>query len=168
MIESSFFVDKQRNVDKSLLGVNSIQGIEYHLAKSLPRGSTVSVIFPKEILTEVLPRVALDRSLRVVLVGGAQALRDVLLKQGSLAMQEGVPIDVFLTEPTAFGRDGAWVNPRESSALANIDVVAVGSVLQWFSHSPRDCDLVKIKTVVSEKGVFSSSHFDEEVRSILP
>lgn len=168
MIESPFFVENLKKLPKGVLGVNPLQAIEYHLAKAVPKGATVCVLFPKGILAEVLPRVAVERKLKVMMVGGVPALRSALARQGSLEVRENVPIDLFLTEPTAFGKDGAWVHPHEASAFVGLDVLGVGSVMQWLSHTPKDCDLVKIKAVVSEKGVFSSVHFDEEVRSILP
>lgn len=168
MIESPFFVENLKKLPKEVLGVSPIPAIEYHLSKSVPRGATVCVMFPKGILAEVLPKVALELNLKVLVVGGHPALRNALSRQGSLEVNENAPIDLFLTEPTAFGRDGAWVHPNESGALAGLEVLCVGSMMQWLSHTPRDCDLVKIKGVVSEKGVFSSIHFDEEVRATLP
>lgn len=168
MIESPFFVENLKKLPREVLGVNPLEAIEYHLSKSVPKGGAVCVIYPKGILAEVLPKVAAERKLKVLVIGGPPALRSALARQGSLEVREDVPIDLFLTEPTAFGRDGAWVHPSESYAFADLEVLGVGSMLQWLSHTPKDCDLVKIKAVVSEKGVFSSEHFDEEVRSILP
>lgn len=168
MIESSFFVENLKKLPKGVLGVNPLQAIEYHLARAVPKGATVCVLFPKGILAEVLPRVAVERKLKVKLVGGSPALLTALAHSNSLELREKAAVDLFLTEPTAFGKDGAWVHPHESGALADFDILAVGSVMQWLSHAPKDCDLIRIKSVVSEKGVFSVEHLHEEVKSILP
>ncbi|RJQ18673.1 hypothetical protein C4580_06265 [Candidatus Woesearchaeota archaeon] len=169
MIASPFFVENLKRLPGVGQSLAPLKAIAYHLAKVLPRGGVVGVVYPKGIAEEILAGVAKERNCRIRCFGASQKLCLQLQREGVLEVREDVPIDVFLTEPDGFGPNGAWVRPNESELLVSLPVVGFGSVLQWSQQTPKSHDLVPLKGVVSEKGVYNSTALlDEEVRATLP
>ena len=143
---------------------NAAYALEYNLSHLLPEGSTVCVLYPKSILTKILPSIAKEKKLRVILVGSNAQLIGALIHANLLA-PNGEP-DVFIGEPAGFSTHGVFVLPEESEVWRNNQVIAVGTALQFSAHRPAKFDMVSAFKVISELGVLPYELFSEKAPKI--
>jgi len=135
--------------------------LEYHLSQALPSGATVCALYPKEILTKLLPIVAKEKKLSVMLIGGnAEAVR--ALTDAGVLVAKGIP-DVYVGEPAGFSSKGSLVHHAETPEWTNRSIIAIGSVQQFATHLLAKFDMLHTHKVVSEIGVLPYQLFAEEV-----
>ena len=133
----------------------ALPAILYHLENILPRGGTACVLFPKKILSTLLPKAAVSKNCEILLYGSpTKELRNFKV------VKEIPKADVYIIEPDGFTEGGALVRPEETPILAKLDCVGVGSVHQWTEDQPAEYDFVEITKYVTEKGVHSKDNFN--------
>lgn len=157
---SSFLHERLETRFSRHLARNSY-ALEYHLSNAIPKGSVIGALFPKKLLSKLLPIVAKEKNARVIVIGNKEIIPS-LIKAGVLFEGKAVP-DIFIGEPAGFSKEGVFVSPEETQDWLNNDVLAVCSALQWSSISPAKLDSIPAQKVVSELGVFPHELFVSEV-----
>lgn len=138
---------------------NRSYALAYHLESLLPKNGLVEIINPKEILSSLLPAIALQQNCRVKCRGASDEFRRVFAKLNLLAA-DGVP-DVVLMEPDFLTEGGALVLPQAARAGP---LVGVCSIDKWTKSNPNTHDFVPLTKIVTELGVFSPSSLKEELK----
>ncbi len=145
---------------------NALYAIQYNLEKILPKGGTACVLFPKNILENILPAAAKEKNCKIILIQGPKILASNLLKERLLEPNTNKEADVYITEPAGFTPGGALVEPNEVKQLQNLPVIGVGSALQWTMRAPAEYDYIVLSKIVTETGIHSPEDF-ENSRTLL-
>jgi hypothetical protein len=133
--------------------------LSYYLENILPKGGTACVLYPKKILTEILPEAASAKKCKIICLNGPPGLISKLTKTG-LLQKEMAEADIYITEPEGFTRGGALVHSTETQALKQHNLVGIGSIYNWTQTTPAAHDTIQLERVITEKGIYTSEHFE--------
>lgn len=120
--------------------------IEDFLLRKIPKGGSVAVLCPKQLLRSVLP--VLSKKAQVFVVGAVVPGFETALHAEA---------DCIIGEPVLFSEEGFSV-PAAESAWWSERVVGVAYAEQYSRERPSECDLVPGRAVVCDKGVFDLAH----------
>lgn len=131
---------------------NTKYALGYYLEKTIPKGGTICLLYPKTILRSILPEIAERKKCRVICVGAETKLTQELMEKGILEQKNTEP-DIYLTEPDGICQDGAIVRPQETETLKQYKTYAITSTLQWTEKTPPTHDCVEVYKTITEKGI---------------
>jgi hypothetical protein len=122
--------------------------ISYHLERAIPRGSVIYALFPKKILSKLLPPIAKAKNCTIIthLTGKTSKIDEP---------------DIILAEPDGFSAGGALFTPEETKLVSGLPVICVGSTKQWTHILPATHDLVPVYRIISERGIHTPEQIEE-------
>lgn len=138
--------------------------LKYYLDQAIPKGSIICAIYPKKILTELLPQIAKEKHCKIINIYGTKELTRTLLKTNLLAAENQKP-DLFITEPDALTPGGALVKPNELSSLQDKKLIGITTTQQWTNEKPETHDYIPLHLTITELGIHTPENLDEELNA---
>ena len=114
--------------------------LSYYLEKAIPRGSNILVLFPKKILSKLLPPIAKKKNCTIITTADKA--------------------DIILAEPDGFSLGGALFTPEETKQVKGLPLVCIGSINQYNSIIPETHDLVPVQKIIIEQGIYTQEQIE--------
>jgi len=139
-----------------------IYALNYYLDSIIPTGAVIEVIAPKEVLTTLLPAIAVKKNCKVICKGASASARMEFAHAGVLASQ-GIS-DLSLTEPDFLVEDGALIQPTH---LIKETTIGIASIEKWMKENPGTHDFTKPNKIITELGVLSPENLKITLSQVL-
>ncbi|MBW2970244.1 hypothetical protein KY309_00465 [Candidatus Woesearchaeota archaeon] len=138
--------------------------LSYYLDKAIPKGAVICALYPKKLLQNILPEVALNKHCKVICIGAPELSKE-LMQKGLL--EDNAEPDIYLTEPDGICPEGAIVKPQETELLKQYKTYAVSSTMQFTEKTPQTHDCVEVYKTITEKGIMTTEQLTSSL-SLTP